>query len=118
MTLETTSQFRKDYKRAKKRGYNLELLKIKPWLAWKKLSYRGFVSCVSARPFMNSRTFPQFTVPSTRPGAPPQKGTCRKRARLRAPSFSVVPVMPAALDDFNGVIADTKYDAVAIVNPF
>lgn len=26
MTLETTSQFRKDYKRAKKRGYNLALL--------------------------------------------------------------------------------------------
>ena len=26
MTLETTSQFRRDYKRLKKRGYNLELL--------------------------------------------------------------------------------------------
>lgn len=26
MTLETTSQFRKDYKRAKKRGYNMALL--------------------------------------------------------------------------------------------
>ena len=27
MTLETTTQFRKDYKRVKKRGYNLTLLK-------------------------------------------------------------------------------------------
>ena len=27
LTLVTTSQFRKDYKRAKKRGYNMELLK-------------------------------------------------------------------------------------------
>lgn len=27
MTLETTSQFRKDYKRAKRRGYNLAALK-------------------------------------------------------------------------------------------
>ena len=27
MLLETTTQFRKDYKRIKKRGYNLELLK-------------------------------------------------------------------------------------------
>lgn len=26
MTLETTTQFRKDYKRAKKRGYNMALL--------------------------------------------------------------------------------------------
>lgn len=26
LTLETTSQFRKDYKRVKKRGYNLDLL--------------------------------------------------------------------------------------------
>lgn len=26
MTLETTTQFRKDYKRAKKRGYNMSLL--------------------------------------------------------------------------------------------
>ena len=27
MRLETTTQFRKDYKRVKKRGYNLELMK-------------------------------------------------------------------------------------------
>ena len=26
MTLETTAQFRRDYKRVKKRGYNMELL--------------------------------------------------------------------------------------------
>lgn len=28
MTLETTSQFRRDYKRVKKRGYNMELLRV------------------------------------------------------------------------------------------
>ena len=42
MTLETTSQFRRDYKRVKKRGYNLKLLEtvIDTLLAGKPLDAR------------------------------------------------------------------------------